>query len=74
MIKAACFACLMVYVEKASGKILFAGCCIVSCSIYVIGITIPLRAGVAELVDALDSKSSGGDIVRVRFSPPAPFI
>jgi len=27
---------------------------------------------VAELVDALDSKSSDGDIVRVRVSPSAP--
>ena len=30
-------------------------------------------AGVAELVDALDSKSSVGDNVRVRVSPPVPF-
>ena|GEM_PF-4908797 len=29
-------------------------------------------AGVAELVDALDSKSSFGNKVRVRFPPPAP--
>ena len=29
-------------------------------------------AGVAELVDALDSKSSGSDTVRVRFPPSAP--
>jgi hypothetical protein len=31
-----------------------------------------LLAEVAELVDALDSKSSGRDIVRVRFPPSAP--
>jgi hypothetical protein len=31
-----------------------------------------LHAGVAELVDALDSKSSSGDRVPVRFRPPAP--
>ena len=29
-------------------------------------------AGVVELADALDSKSSGGDIVWVRLPPPAP--
>lgn len=29
-------------------------------------------AGVAELVDAPDSKSGNGNIVRVRVSPPAP--
>ena len=29
-------------------------------------------AGVAELVDALDSKSSSGDRVSVRLRPPAP--
>ena len=28
-------------------------------------------AGVAELVDAHDSKSCGGNIMRVQFSPPA---
>src|SRR5580698_6427930 len=31
-----------------------------------------IRAGVAELVDALDSKSSSGNRVWVRFPPPAP--
>src|SRR5579885_3443471 len=30
------------------------------------------KAGVAELVDALDSKSSSGDRVPVRLRPPAP--
>ena len=30
-----------------------------------------LTAAVAELVDALDSKSSDGNIMRVRFSPAA---
>ena len=30
------------------------------------------RAGVVELVDAEDSKSSGRKSVRVRVSPPAP--
>ena len=29
-------------------------------------------AGVMELVDVTDSKSVGGDIVRVRVPPPAP--
>jgi hypothetical protein len=29
-------------------------------------------AGVAELVDATDSKSVDGDIVSVRFRPPVP--
>ncbi len=32
----------------------------------------PRHAGVAELVDALDSKSSSGNRVGVRVSPPAP--
>lgn len=33
----------------------------------------PCKSGrVAELVDALDSKSNGSDIVRVRFSPRPP--
>ena len=31
-------------------------------------------AGVAELVDALDSKSSSGNRVWVRFPPPAPMV
>jgi hypothetical protein len=31
-------------------------------------------AGVAELVDALDSKSSSGDRVSVRFRPPVPLL
>jgi hypothetical protein len=31
------------------------------------------RAGVAELVDASDSKSDSGNRVWVRFPPPAPF-
>ena len=31
-------------------------------------------AGMAELVDAPDSKSGDGDIVRVRFSLPAPYM
>ena len=29
-----------------------------------------MLAGVAELVDALDSKSSNSNVVRVRFPPP----
>ena len=33
---------------------------------------LPLSARVAELVDALDSKSSDSNIVRVRFPPRAP--
>lgn len=32
------------------------------------------NAQVAELVDALDSKSSGSDIVRVRFPPWVQYI
>ena len=31
-------------------------------------------AGVVELADTLDSKSSDGNIVRVRVSPPAPLV
>ena len=31
-------------------------------------------AGVVELADAPDSKSGGGNPVRVRFSPPAPRV
>lgn len=33
---------------------------------------LPFLAGMAELVDAPDSKFGDGDIVRVRFSLPAP--
>jgi hypothetical protein len=33
---------------------------------------LPVRAEVAELVDALDSKSGDGNIVRVRVSPSVP--
>ncbi len=33
-----------------------------------------LAAGVVELVDAPDSKSGGGNPVRVRVSPPALFL
>ena len=34
----------------------------------------PVSAGVAELVDATDLKSVGGNPVPVRFRPPAPSI
>ena len=34
----------------------------------------PPHAGVAELVDAPDSKSGSGNRVRVRVSPPAPYL
>ena len=33
-----------------------------------------VNAGVAELVDALDSKSSDGNIVRVQVSPSVPAL
>ncbi len=32
---------------------------------------LPIKARVAELVDAIDSKSIDGNIMRVRFSPRA---
>ena len=32
------------------------------------------RAGVVELADAPDSKSGEGNLVGVRFSPPAPYL
>ena len=34
--------------------------------------TVFVPAGVMELVDVVDSKSTDGDIVPVRFRPPAP--
>lgn len=34
----------------------------------------PIIAGVAELVDAVDSKSTGGNTLRVRVSSPVPFL
>ena len=36
--------------------------------------TSPPRAGMAELVDAVDSKSTGGNPVQVRFLFPAPSL
>lgn len=37
-----------------------------------LAIMLPLYAGMAELVDALDSKSSEGNFMGVRFPLPAP--
>ena len=51
---------------KASAKFPF------TFELYLLECALVNFAGVAELVDAADSKSVGGDIVRVRVSPSVP--